>query len=830
MGTKDIFISYKAEEYEEAEWVRSTLEYNGISCWMAPECIAGGSNYAREIPKAIRECRVFVLILSEKSQGSQWVPRELDQAINEKKTIMPFMLENCALRDDFSFYLSNVQRYEAYANKSAAMEKMVREIRALIQAETEHGRVPEQKADKTDEKHPQTETADVMREENPAEEKKKRTSAVIAGIAAAVLILAAALYAGMGGTSKEQTADAENTLSSEKDAGGQSAETGEGAADDTETEAFRHIRLMPPEDMSVKEFGKAVEILEGRLDLFSDGEYEMQVGTDVIDLVIPKKAFGTLDVDKVLQCYITRAVNLYGFTLNEEGSAAADRFEISRKDLEEVTLLSGTIDGVDPADYGVDTEEYQYVKIVLTDACASGHAEEIAAWGDGFAFGQDMASGSNFWSYYTFPEGDGKTFYVLNNDLDGNYSELLVHNLTHDALASSFFYLNDLNESADWENPADAQVKGENQRGADEITGKSVTFTLNAYEILTAGEWLDLQTVFKERLDLLDQPYAFGKTEDREEEVTTVYIKTGVAHMGIPIMKILGSYGAARSVSAQSGFMGIQGIEDFRMDGKGDGTYEVTVNFPSISSENEEESMDRDAFWESSEDGTRLLMNGECFFGNDRNRLTEDGSITFDRLICLENQKITEENLWMPKLLECLVKDTDMPCGLYLEQYWMNEDQNGEIVQESEFAVSYASEVDRAADAVRELVPDAEVSNDGMTIYMDLNLDVDETLPEEGIRLVREIYENMDFEHSIFRTLWIYLIEEDNEARERARIHFDKSYSSGLEEPGVVYGGLFTNGRLEKYKERYKALMEAEPFYVEREDRSEWGGFRYEWN
>ena len=80
---KAVFISYKTEEFDDANWVRATLENNGISCWMAPMCIPGGSSYAVEIPNAIKQCTVFVLILSEKSQLSKWVPRELDQAINE---------------------------------------------------------------------------------------------------------------------------------------------------------------------------------------------------------------------------------------------------------------------------------------------------------------------------------------------------------------------------------------------------------------------------------------------------------------------------------------------------------------------------------------------------------------------------------------------------------------------------------------------------------------------------------------------------------------------------------------------------------------------------
>ena len=120
----DVFISYKTEDEAQARWVRDTLETNGISCWMAPGSIPGGSSYAAEIPAAIRGCRAFVLVLSQQTQASRWVPRELDQAINCGKVVLPFMLEDCALRDDFNFYLTNVQRYNAYENKAAAMEKL----------------------------------------------------------------------------------------------------------------------------------------------------------------------------------------------------------------------------------------------------------------------------------------------------------------------------------------------------------------------------------------------------------------------------------------------------------------------------------------------------------------------------------------------------------------------------------------------------------------------------------------------------------------------------------------------------------------------------------
>lgn len=182
---KEVFISYKAEEYNEAMAVKQVLEANGISCWMAPESISGGSNYASEIPRAIRECTVFVLILSEQAQQSRWVPKELDRAINCGKTVLPFMLENCPLKDDFNFYLTNVQRYEAYANKSRALEQMVKEIKALIDAgrrgEEEDcaslSPLPKEEAPPYEEKKEARSESAEKREGAPSFEETKRSSA-----------------------------------------------------------------------------------------------------------------------------------------------------------------------------------------------------------------------------------------------------------------------------------------------------------------------------------------------------------------------------------------------------------------------------------------------------------------------------------------------------------------------------------------------------------------------------------------------------------------------------------------------------------------------------
>lgn len=132
-----VFISYSSKETETAETVRGVLEKNGILCWMAPRNIPGGSNYTKEIPVAIRDCQIFVLILSENAQRSPWVLKELDMAVNCGKVILPFMLEDCRLNDEFNFLLTGAQRYAAYQKKAEVMENLIKRIHAVIDAGAE---------------------------------------------------------------------------------------------------------------------------------------------------------------------------------------------------------------------------------------------------------------------------------------------------------------------------------------------------------------------------------------------------------------------------------------------------------------------------------------------------------------------------------------------------------------------------------------------------------------------------------------------------------------------------------------------------------------------
>lgn len=106
---KTVFISYSSCDELFVKRIIEMIEKAGLSYWKAPEMIPAGSNYAREIPKAIQRCDIFLLVVSKGSQESIWVEKEVDSAINYRKTIVPVRIDDEPLNDMYRFYLNNVQ-------------------------------------------------------------------------------------------------------------------------------------------------------------------------------------------------------------------------------------------------------------------------------------------------------------------------------------------------------------------------------------------------------------------------------------------------------------------------------------------------------------------------------------------------------------------------------------------------------------------------------------------------------------------------------------------------------------------------------------------------
>lgn len=109
----DVFISYSASDKDVANATCVTLESKGIRCWIAPRDILPGVEWVSAVQEGIKSSAVLVLLLSETANLSQWVRREVQQAIGANGIIIPLRLDESSLSGEMEFLLGTVHRLDA---------------------------------------------------------------------------------------------------------------------------------------------------------------------------------------------------------------------------------------------------------------------------------------------------------------------------------------------------------------------------------------------------------------------------------------------------------------------------------------------------------------------------------------------------------------------------------------------------------------------------------------------------------------------------------------------------------------------------------------------
>ena len=125
----EVFISYSSQDSLKANKVREKLETAKISCWISERDILPGHDYAVEIPKAIAECKYFLLLLSKVSQESPYVMLELDQAFKQKKVIIPLLLEPIEQSEKLNFFINAKQHVDGSNDLGGAIMDVILRIR-----------------------------------------------------------------------------------------------------------------------------------------------------------------------------------------------------------------------------------------------------------------------------------------------------------------------------------------------------------------------------------------------------------------------------------------------------------------------------------------------------------------------------------------------------------------------------------------------------------------------------------------------------------------------------------------------------------------------------
>ncbi len=138
MKTYDVFISYSSQQKNVADAICHVLEENNIKCWIAPRDIPVGEKYAAVITRAIKECKITVLVFSEFSAVSPWVESEINIAFSNHKPIIPYKVDHTKLSDYDEFYLMLNNRHwiESIPDFRTRFNELVNTIANMLEIDT----------------------------------------------------------------------------------------------------------------------------------------------------------------------------------------------------------------------------------------------------------------------------------------------------------------------------------------------------------------------------------------------------------------------------------------------------------------------------------------------------------------------------------------------------------------------------------------------------------------------------------------------------------------------------------------------------------------------
>ena len=111
---KTAFISYASEDETVANTICAYLERNAVSCWIAPRDVRPGAEYASEIIDGIKTSAVFVLVLSEHANTSEFVKREVERAVSKGKPIFPVRVREVAPSKSLELFISSAEWIDAW--------------------------------------------------------------------------------------------------------------------------------------------------------------------------------------------------------------------------------------------------------------------------------------------------------------------------------------------------------------------------------------------------------------------------------------------------------------------------------------------------------------------------------------------------------------------------------------------------------------------------------------------------------------------------------------------------------------------------------------------
>jgi predicted lactoylglutathione lyase len=104
-----VFISFSMKDENIANKIYEQLTKNGIGSWISTKSMDPGKDYPTQIIRAIDNCDIFVMVITENTYESRHVQTEIERAFSGNKEIYPIKLDNSDMPESFAYFLGRTQ-------------------------------------------------------------------------------------------------------------------------------------------------------------------------------------------------------------------------------------------------------------------------------------------------------------------------------------------------------------------------------------------------------------------------------------------------------------------------------------------------------------------------------------------------------------------------------------------------------------------------------------------------------------------------------------------------------------------------------------------------
>jgi len=129
-----IFVSYSRQDRNVVSRLIEAIRRDGHQILIHQD-IPGGQHWREKIVKSIRTADVFLVFLSPRSIASDEVRAELDIAADERKSIVPAIIEHVSIPDKMAYPLAGKNRIDLTTTDAqplrSAIQALTKETTAL---------------------------------------------------------------------------------------------------------------------------------------------------------------------------------------------------------------------------------------------------------------------------------------------------------------------------------------------------------------------------------------------------------------------------------------------------------------------------------------------------------------------------------------------------------------------------------------------------------------------------------------------------------------------------------------------------------------------------